>query len=129
MKTSAILPLLLLASTACRPNVVLTIVADKSAVEDGLKDSANFELSIFLYSAADEDVVNDQQTLNQNGDARFKLNPGTLDLYAVSADNVDPPESCDTECTGYWEGETVNLVVPQSGHIEESVTVFAVCDC
>ena len=124
-----LLPLVVLLSAACQPNVLITVEADASATEDGLKNSGKFELSLFLYSQADEGIVNETKTVSVGNQASFSMNPGTLDLYAVSVDSVDPPESCDEGCDGYWEGETVNLVVPPKGHIEETVKIFAVCDC
>jgi len=123
------LPLLLLLATACRPNVIISVKADSSATDDGLKNSDKFDVTLFLYSQADEGVVTETATLSVGGQARFKMNPGTLDLHAISIDSVNPPEGCDEECTGYWEGLEENLVVPAKGHIDESVTVFAVCEC
>jgi len=127
MKT--LLPILFAFSTACqRPNVLITVLADPDALEDGLKQSERFDLSLFLYSAADGGLAAESKTVGLDNEASFRLNPGTLDLHAISLDS-DPPESCDPTCDGYWEGETANLVVPTKGHIQESVTVFAVCDC
>jgi len=124
-----LLPIALLVCGACRPNVLITVQAGSAALDDGLKGGERFELSLFLYSQADNGLSNESKTVGLDAQSRFRLNPGTLDLHAISVDSSNPPESCDPSCDAYWEGETVNLVVPTKGHIDEVVTVFAVCDC
>jgi hypothetical protein len=124
-----VLPISVLVCAACRPNVLITVEANSAAVEDGLKRGERFELNLFLYSQADNGLNNESKTVGLDKTSRFSLSSGTLDLHAISVDPSHPPESCDPSCDGYWEGETINLVVPTNGHIEEVVTISAVCDC
>jgi len=127
MKTRLVL--LLGLTVACkRPNVLITVQADPSALDAGLKANERFELSLFLFSEAEGGLSTESASTSLDNQVSFRLSPGTLDLHAISVD-TNPPLSCDPTCDSYWEGETLDLVVPTSGYIEESVTVFAVCDC
>ena len=116
--------------TGCRPNVIITIQPVQEAIDDGLKGKPKFELNLFLYAEATDGLTQTTETVRLDKRTRFRLDPGSLDLFAEALKGS--PDSCDEDemgCTGGWVGSVENLIVPPEGHIDEIVPVMGVCDC